>query len=251
MTWSAEEPFNKNPAWPTPTPDVIHVWLWQVSDTPLNPHELLPLSPAEQQRAARFRVDQHRRRWVRSHTGMRQILAGYLGISSAAVRFRRDPHGKPGLDATHEAADVLAFNLSHSGDWSGLAVALNTKLGLDIQVPHVIDPRLWRRVLTPSEHEEMSVLSLGEQDDAFFRGWTRKEALGKAEGRGVYPHLRHTTTGLGPSPGPFTVDADNGAGTVLRWHLHDLPSMPGLFGAVASSHPAELEIRRPEFPACA
>jgi 4'-phosphopantetheinyl transferase len=235
-----------------PPPGVIHVWLWQVSDTPLSHEELLPLSPAEQQRAARFRVARHRALWVRSHTGMRSILAAYLGLSAPEVRFRRDTHGKPGLDValavTSGTAAALAFNLSHSEDWCGLAIASDMQVGLDIQVPHEIDTHLWRRVLTPAEHLEMNALPRSEQDAAFFRGWTRKEALGKAEGRGVYPHLRRTTTGLGAVSGPFTVDADNGAGALLRWHLHDLPSIPGLFGVVASSHPAELQIRPAAFP---
>lgn len=249
MSWPAQEPSSKNRPWPTPPPGVLHVWLWQVSDIPLSSHEILPLSAAEQQRAARFRVARHRALWVRSHTGMREILAGYLGISAAEIRFRRGAHGKPSLDADHETAAAPAFNLSHSEDWCGLAIARDAEVGLDIQVPHPIDPHLWRRVLTPPEHQEMNALPHGEHDAAFFRSWTRKEALGKAEGRGVYPHLRRTTTGLAPVTGPFQVDADNGTGTVLRWHLQDLPSMPGLFGAIASSHPAEVEIRHLPFPA--
>jgi 4'-phosphopantetheinyl transferase len=227
---------------------VLHVWLWQVSDEPLREGEILSLSAVEQQRAARFRVVQHRARWVRSHTGMRQILAAYLGLSAAEVRFRRNAHGKPALDEAHAAAGALAFNLSHSEAWCGLAIASSTEIGLDIQVAHAIDPRLWRRVLTSSEHLEMNALPPSEQDAAFFRCWTRKEALGKAEGRGVSPHLRHTTTGLAPASGPFLVHAENGAGMVLPWHLRDLPQMPGLFGVVASSHPAEVEIRHIAFP---
>jgi len=248
MSRPAPETFRLPSSWPAPTHGVVHVWLWQVSDAPLTEEELLPLDPAEQQRAARFRVARHRARWVRSHTGMREILAKYLDIDAANIRFRRDAHGKPGLHADHEAAASLAFNLSHSAFWCGLAIATGTAIGLDIQVPHPIDPCLWRRVLTSSEHLEMNALPPSEQDAAFFRCWTRKEALGKAEGRGIYPHLRRTTTGLGPVRGPFLVKADNGTGTVLRWHLQDLPLMPGLFGAVASSHPAELEVRQVSFP---
>lgn len=249
MSQSAPEPFHTSPSRPAPPPGVLHVWLWQVSDSPLSEDEILSLSAAEQQRANRFRVARHRALWVRSHTGMREILAGYLGISSAQVRFRKNAHGKPSLDAVPATTGALAFNLSHSEAWCGLVIACDAEVGLDIQVPHPINPHLWRRVLTPSEHQEMNALPRSEQDAAFFRGWTRKEALGKAEGRGVYPHLRRTTTGLAPFTGLFPVDAENGDGAILRWHLQDLPSTPGLFGAVASSRPAKVELRHLTFRA--
>ena len=228
--------------WTLP-PDQIHLWCWQVSSTPLQPEALATLNSRERQRAERFRVELHRSRWVRAHTGMRQILAGYLNCNPAEVAWRRGQHGKPQLEGT----SGLRFNLSHSEDWCALAVARHIEVGVDIQVPHRINPRLWKRVLTPHEQEEMARIPAEAQDAAFFRCWTRKEAVGKADSRGVYAQLKRTETGLKPPEADLEMDwlvmTDNGHGTMTPWHVRDLLLPANLFGAIAASTSAPVELR--------
>ncbi|MCL5263351.1 MAG: 4'-phosphopantetheinyl transferase superfamily protein [Acidobacteria bacterium] len=234
-----------NSLWGLPSGHV-HVWIWQVGSTPLSPGELATLDTRERNRAARFRPQLHRARWVRCHTGMRQILAGYLNCSPAEVAFRRGPNGKPRLHAPNPPT----FNLSHSEDWCALAVAHSMEIGIDIQTPHQVNPALWRRVLTPIEHAQMLQIAPYEQDAAFFRCWTRKEAVGKADSQGVYIHLKRTETGLLPHAStpsaPSIIMAANASGIPQPWHLTDLTLPAGLFGALATAEPVIPDLRNPE-----
>lgn len=238
-----------NPQTPIATPWAIapghvHVWIWQVASMALEADELAILDDRERRRAERFRPAIYRAHWVRSHTGMRRILARYLNCSPAGVVFRRGPNGKPLLDAINPPV----FNLSHSEDWCALAVATGMEIGIDIQMPHLVNRALWRRVLTAQEHSQMAQIAAEEQDAAFFRCWTRKEAVGKADSRGVYVHLKRTEAGLlqndsGVAP-LITVTDEAGASTA--WHVSDL-TLPGeLFGALATSAPAIVDLRTPQ-----
>ena len=229
-------------SWQIP-PGSVHIWVWQVASSPIHPDELALLDSRELRRAERFRPALHRSQWVRSHTGMRRILASYLQCNPAEVAFRRGPNGKPFLHAPNPPH----FNLSHSHDWCALAVAHQLDLGIDIQVPHPVNPSLWRRVLTPTEKIQMATLDPGDRDPAFFRCWTRKEAIGKADSQGVYVHLKHTETGLLPLPAGNTVfTAVNASGKPTHWNVTDLTLPAGLYGAIATSTPAPLELRTPE-----
>lgn len=178
---------------------------------------------------------------------MRRILAGYLQCSPAQVVFRRGPNGKPLLKAS--GPNAPNFNLSHSHDWCGLAVARNLDIGLDIQVPHPVNPALWRRVLTPQEKSQIATLEPADRDPAFFRCWTRKEAIGKADTQGVYVHLKRTETGLLPQsqtqPGESILIAPNASGIPTPWRVTDLTLPAGLYGALAASASATITFRTP------
>lgn len=45
------------------------------------------LSTAELARAARFRFDEHRRRWIVAHIALRQVLGHELAVSPTALTF--------------------------------------------------------------------------------------------------------------------------------------------------------------------
>lgn len=227
--------------WQLP-PGAVHVWVWQVASSPIHADELAILDSREHRRAERFRPALHRAQWVRSHTGMRRILAAYLQCKPADVAFRRGPNGKPFLHAPNPPH----FNLSHSHDWCALAVAHRLDLGIDIQVPHPVNPALWRRVLTSAEKIQMETLAPGDRDPAFFRCWTRKEAIGKADSQGVYVHLKRVETGLLPLNSESIITAPNESGTPTPWHVTDLTLPAGLYGAIATSTPATIELRTPD-----
>ena len=88
--------------------------------------------------------------------------------------------GKPAFANGHP----LWFNLSHSGDDIALLMSDEGEVGCDIEV---IRPRknwqaLANAVFSLTEHDELEREAPEEQLSAFWRIWTRKEALVKQRG---------------------------------------------------------------------
>ena len=95
---------------PTLTADAVDVWRADLSVDGAQERALL--SPAEEQRAARFARQELGRRWALARGILRALLARYTGLDPRALEFREGPHGKPALAGTQPS---LRFNLSHSG----------------------------------------------------------------------------------------------------------------------------------------
>ena len=75
------------------------------------------------------------------------------------------------------------FSISHCKE--GIAVAIDDQpIGIDIEGIRHADESLIER--TMNEEERLWVMGYGLQDRAFTRLWTRKEAVVKAQGVGIY-----------------------------------------------------------------
>lgn len=140
------------------------------------------LSPAEADRAARFRFDPARRRYSAARTLLRQLTAERLGIEPAAVPLEADEHGKPFLTGR-----LFELNLSHSGDYIAVAFA-PTPVGIDIEQINDRTPidAIASRFFRPNEVAYLESLPDIARRAAFFRLWTMKEAAIKADGLGVW-----------------------------------------------------------------
>lgn len=145
-----------------------HVDVWLIA---LDAESAIVLSPDEELRAARFRFESDRVRWMRAHSGLRTILAGSTGMAPLDIQFVLGPHGKPSV----AGVDGVEFSLSHAGDWAMVAVTAGVPVGIDIE-----------RI---RENVDMAALlrRLGERDlptgqVELFRAWTRREAVTKAAG---------------------------------------------------------------------
>lgn len=55
------------------------------------------LDDRERERAEAMATLRLKERFVLAHGGLRQVLAGYAGVSPAELRFVTGPHGKPAL----------------------------------------------------------------------------------------------------------------------------------------------------------
>ncbi|GAA2328040.1 4'-phosphopantetheinyl transferase superfamily protein [Streptomyces kunmingensis] len=189
------------------------------------------LDADERRRAAAFRFDRHRVRYVAAHVALRHILGDRLGRAPESLRFVRQPcpgcgelHGRPALA---EAPDVH-FSLSHSGDLALVALAA-APVGADVEEltgPSVADELT--AVLHPRERAELAALqSPSERALAMARTWVRKEAYLKGLGTGLSraTDLDYVGTLTG-SPG-----APGG------WSLWDVPVPEGYAAAVALSPP--------------
>jgi len=147
------------------------------------------LDDGERARAARFLDPRHGARFVARRAALRTVLARYVGAAPAALRFRRVGEARPRL--VEPAADVV-FSAADADGLALLAVARKDPLGVDVE-----------RLRDVPEHAEIAARYLAADDAAavraapdeatrrraFFRGWTRLEALSKALDGGVYRHV--------------------------------------------------------------
>jgi 4'-phosphopantetheinyl transferase len=143
-------------------------------------------------------------------------------------------HGKPSLRAT-PGADSLRFNVSNTADVAVVAVAQELDLGVDVeQVRHLEDARaLAHRFFAAAERAALDSLPAAELDAAFFRCWTRKEAVLKALGSGLAWPLNQFAVSLAVDAprvesfqGPTSDDAP--------WRLLHLVPAEGYVGALAT-----------------
>jgi 4'-phosphopantetheinyl transferase len=171
-------------------------------------------------------VSATRRERARTAWGARRvILARILGRAPRDIVIARHGRGAPTVDVS---GHPLHVSLSHSEDWMLLAASRMHRLGVDIER---IDPdadvvRLARRFFTTDEAAALNVLPEDETRRAFFRIWTRKEAVLKGLGGGVPSRLR-----------AVPVDAGEGRQIVRigvgDWTLHDLAAPADYAAALA------------------
>jgi 4'-phosphopantetheinyl transferase len=159
------------------------------------------LEPAERRRAARFRVEDARRRFVAGRGVLRELLARYSGIPPRAIRFAYGDHGKPAL---RRDTSGLGFNVSHSGRLIAVAVTRSRRVGVDIEAvrPILRAERLAARFFAPSEHGWLRTEDAGRRDRAYLHIWTSKEAVLKALGTGLSTALREVEVSPDPDRPP-------------------------------------------------
>lgn len=163
----------------------IHVWAVELSGA--EPDQFLGcLSLAEQSRAARFKFERDRRRFVVAHGALRQTLARYLEAEAAALRFDEMGNGKPILAAPYDSSGVR-FNLSHSHETALMAVVRGREVGVDIEFVNVefAFGEVAERFFTAREVAAMRALPEALRRQAFYKCWTSKEAFLKAKGVGL------------------------------------------------------------------
>ena len=205
------------------------------------------VTPAEESRARRMRAERRRREFLVCRGALRRILAATLGIDALAVPVIEGPHGKPSL--APGAGPAVGFNLSHSGDRFVVAVALGMEPGVDIE--RIRTRRdlagLARWSFSPAEQEE--VAAAPEPMDAFYRVWSRKEAVIKADGRGIAIGLDRFDVNAGEPAALLDARWEGAApGEAAHWSLHSLEAPSGYAAALAVRSPAVEVIVRAATP---
>ena len=128
---------------------------------------------------------------------------------------------------TSAGAPDIRFNLSHSGEIALCAVTKGRDIGVDIEQIRPVSA--WRQITASyfSARENQVLRSLAEDQviQAFFQGWTRKEAYTKALGEGVSQRWTQFTVSMQPGAQAELVNASTRS-TGGR-SLHTLPSCTG------------------------
>lgn len=166
--------------------DQVHVWHADLDAFASRECPRAFLSHGERERAARFRFERDRGRFIAGRQILRQLVSTYLDLNPAEVSFRYSVHGKPELDDL-QIRPRLAFNISHSGPVALFAFVWERKVGVDVE-----QVRADIQVCGLAEHffslrEQVSLKELPThmRQEAFFACWTRKEAFVKAKGEGL------------------------------------------------------------------
>lgn len=203
---------------PWPLADTVHLYTLTL---PHDSAELTRLSaflaPAEIARAEALK-SQALQRCFRAGRGLlREILAGYLGLDASRVPLAIGTHGKPCLSG---GGVELRFNLAHTGNDLLLALAVGREVGVDIEQIDVGKPleTMARLVFSHGEQAELARLAPSEREQAFYRGWVRKEACLKGCGKGfALPGSSFEVAPLGEATTSLTVACDG-----QDWQVTDL-----------------------------
>ncbi|HXV84574.1 MAG TPA: 4'-phosphopantetheinyl transferase superfamily protein [Candidatus Binatia bacterium] len=208
----------------------VHVWLVQAGDESIyfKIFEDL-LSPTERDRAARFKFETDRRRYVIAHAALRSILSLYVKRPAQELQFVAGPNGKPKLALVH-ANNKLEFNLSHSHEVSLIAVTEGREIGVDVEwvKEDFAFGEVAQRFFTGKEVAELKALPTELQRRTFYRCWSSKEAFLKAKGTGLSGELDEVEI-------LFTPGEDvRISGTIPNWTLIELNPSDGYVGALAT-----------------
>ena len=173
---------------PLPTEESVHIWTWKQDVNRDALSRLEPeLSQDEWRRVRRFASDRIARRFIVRRGMLRRILGLYLKLLPRQVKLFYNDHGKPLLAAN--CSTPLQFSLSDSGALVALAVGSGHPLGIDIEQLRPLPDRfaLAESHLTVPELEQFLESDTSTRNIIFFRSWTRREAISKAEGGGLGP----------------------------------------------------------------
>ena len=186
----------------------------------------------ERERAARFRFEADRQRFLHGRLLLRTFLGHQVGVPPRDVAFINSAFGKPEVPP-----GILRFNLAHSGEWILFALARHREVGVDVEHHRAMSDamELARRFFAPPEVAAMEALDPAMRDDAFFRIWTRKEAIVKAHGQGLSAGLDRFAVSpdrvggeQGDATGQVAFRGLDGDPVWARWTIHALDMPTGV-----------------------
>ncbi len=212
----------------------VDVWSVRLDEPARTGSEILTLSPDEIARANRFHFEKDRIHFTRCRSALRDLLAGYLAIPAADIRFEYLTSGKPQL-AAEQNPSALQFNVSHSANMALIAVGSEHRLGVDIEKIRgdVDTTALAERFFSLRERAGLQALPEHLRVPGFFACWTRKEAFLKATGEGLSFPLEDFSVTTHPDLDPELEEIKGITDNGKRWFLADLSIVEGFRATVA------------------
>lgn len=211
----------------------VHVWVWKLMSRESDARCPDTFDEDERARFASFRFAEDRFRFTIAHRKLRQLLGAYSGVNPGKLCFGRNSYGKPSLRVPSQPnrTRALCFNLTHTRQHAVLAISRGIELGVDLEEITPIEPEVAENHFSSSEIRQLRLLKGDEWLHAFYRCWTQKEAILKAEGIGLNLDLASFDVAVAPEDRAGLVDAR--AALHCWWKLFELCPAPGTMGALA------------------
>lgn len=196
------------------------------------------LSQEESERAARFRFEAHRNRFIAGRARLRQVLSRCAGLDPREIELAYSIEGKPRLAASMPRTG-LQFNLAHSNELALIAVTHNARIGIDLEFVRPLSDMdaLVSRFFSKRESALFQELAEPEKPAAFFNLWTRKEALLKATGAGIAGGLDKVEVTFLRGERPEFLSLPGGREAIRNWCLRQLDPGADCAAAVAVECP--------------
>jgi 4'-phosphopantetheinyl transferase len=219
--------------------NAVQVWRLEViSEDELFRTRMAVLSSEEVARAERLRGGHVREQFVSGRWFLRTLLGEALGIAPKEVNVSAGVHGK--LYVPVVGGRSVSFSVAHSGNTVLIALRQQGAVGVDVEdhSAAVDVMEIAEEAFHPNEVRRLAAyMDEGQRRRAFYQLWTRKEAVAKADGRGM---------GLAFSSFEVSVDIAGEVVTSVRvagetedrvYCLHDLPMQGGISATVAVEAP--------------
>lgn len=192
------------------------------------------LSQDEKERAHRFKKVEDADRYVAARGLLRNLLGTYLALSPGQIQFEYNALGKPHL-VTKEGVHSLNFSVSHSDELGLFGFARQYRIGVDLECnrSEFDFDDLVERYFSLAEVERLRSLPADQQKEAFYRGWTRKEAYLKARGDGLSYPLEKVEVTLTPDEPALLLGVADDPDASHHWVLQHLSPAMDYIGAVA------------------
>jgi 4'-phosphopantetheinyl transferase len=209
----------------------VHVW--QASLDVTASQQLLlggSASPAERERAARFRLPPDGERFLARRGLLRLLISRYVGSSPESVKLRYGVNGKPEL-AESPRRSALRFNVSHSDGLGLFAFARERDVGIDVEALRAVPEaeRIAEDFFSTRERVALRVLPTAARLESFLRRWTCKEAYLKATGEGLARPLDTVEIEIAAEATWLRVPDSS------RWTLREISPAAGYVGALVAS----------------
>lgn len=224
------------------------VWVsTQELDQPEEPFEAFAavLSDDERQRAARFYRPRDGQRFTVARGMLRRGLSRILGVASEEIQFAYAAHGKPMVASRSGGELAVQFNLAHSDHLAVLAVTMADPVGVDIERVRSVRSRdgIVAKHFSALEREAFGRFPDAERQEAFFRVWTRKEAIVKAIGTGLTLPLTSFDVSLEDRPTSALLAMRHPDHATQPWSLQALDAPVGFCAALAVARPGPIQVR--------
>lgn len=198
-------------------------------------HHAILLSRDELLRAGRLHFERDRRRFIVARGTLRMLLGSQLDIPPAAIAFKYTKYGKPFVV---EPAAPIHFNVSHSAERAFYAISPDCPVGVDIEyLNRDIDYNsLAKGVLTHNENSALQRLPISGRKRAFLACWTRKEAVVKAAGAGLFLPFNQFEVTVNPDTAPRVLEFTATNYDVADWALYSANADHGYVATVAAHY---------------